>query len=159
MNLKKAPWLLISLLVIIIDQITKHAMVTHFAVGQPYVVCSFFNLLLTYNPGASFGFLAGMGGAQVYLFAGIALIVSIAFIGWLLRTPQGHACHCLGLSLIIGGAVGNLMDRLRIGHVIDFFQFHVHGWSFAIFNVADSAVTVGAICLIASVLLSKKPIP
>jgi signal peptidase II len=145
-------WLLVSLLVVFIDQWTKFYMVHHFVPGMPYYVLPVFNLTLSFNPGAAFSFLADMGGAQIWILSGVAILVSLMLMGWLYRTSPHLVGRCLGLSLILGGAVGNLIDRLRFGFVIDFFQFHAAGWYFAIFNVADSAVTVGAVLLMISLI-------
>ena len=108
---------------------------------------SFFSLVLTYNTGAAFSFLAGADGWQRWLFAAIAVAASLLIV-WLLRRG-GDALYCLGLALIMGGALGNLWDRLTLGKVVDFLLFHYERWSYPAFNVADSAITVGAALLIA----------
>ena len=145
-------WLSVSLLVVFIDQWSKFYVLHHFAPGVPYYVLPVFNLTLSFNPGAAFSFLAKMGGAQIWILSAIAIIMSLLLVVWLYRTPRQLVGRCLGLSLVLGGAVGNLIDRVRFGFVVDFFQFHVGSWYFAIFNVADSAVTVGALLLIISLV-------
>jgi signal peptidase II len=106
----------------------------------------FFSLVLTFNTGAAFSFLAAASGWQRWFFAVIAAGASTLIV-WLLRRG-GSALYCLGLALILGGALGNLWDRLVLGHVVDFLLFHYRGWSYPAFNVADSAITVGAVLLI-----------
>jgi len=140
-------WLLIAGIVVVLDQITKYFAVAALA-GQPAVeVTSFFNLLLVYNRGAAFSFLAGMGGWQRELFIGIGVAASV-WIVYLLRRYPGQSLFCLALSLVLGGAIGNVIDRVNIGAVIDFLDFHAFGWHWPAFNVADSAITCGAALLI-----------
>lgn len=140
-------WLGLSAAVIAIDQITKHAAVAALAGRAPLEVTSFFNLLLVYNRGAAFSFLAGAGGWQREFFTGIALVASFWII-WLLRRHPQQTLFCLALALILGGAIGNVIDRLMIGAVVDFLDFHALGWHWPAFNVADSAITGGAALLI-----------
>lgn len=140
-------WLSLSAVVITIDQITKYAAVAALAGKAPVEVTSFFNLLLVYNRGAAFSFLAGAGGWQREFFTGIALVAS-AWIIWLLRRHPQQTLFCLALALILGGAIGNVIDRLMIGAVVDFLDFHALGWHWPAFNVADSAITGGAALLI-----------
>lgn len=140
-------WLSLSAVVITIDQITKYAAVAALAGKAPVEVTSFFNLLLVYNRGAAFSFLAGAGGWQREFFTGIALVAS-AWIIWLLRRHPQQTLFCLALALILGGAIGNVIDRLMIGAVVDFLDFHALGWHWPAFNVADSAITCGAALLI-----------
>jgi signal peptidase II len=135
-------WLGVSLAVIIADFLTKAAMLATFRPGEQLPVTAFFSLVLTFNTGAAFSFLAAGAGWQRWLFAAIAVAAS-AVIVWLLRRG-GAALLCLGLALILGGAIGNLWDRLTIGKVVDFLLFHYAGWAYPAFNVADSAITVGA---------------
>ena len=142
-----ARWLGVSVAVIAADQLTKALILAAFAPGEQLVITSFFNLTLAFNPGAAFSFLASADGWQRWLFAAIAAVAS-AVILWLLRRG-GSAPYCLGLALILGGALGNLWDRLTLGTVVDFLLFHYAGWAYPAFNVADSAITVGAGLLIA----------
>jgi len=139
-------WLAVSVAVIVADQATKALVLALVRPDGQIVVTGFFSLVVAFNPGAAFSFLAGAGGWQRWLFAAIALAAS-AVIVWLLRRG-GSRWYCLGLALILGGALGNLWDRLAIGTVVDFLLFHYAGWAYPAFNVADSAITVGAALLI-----------
>lgn len=139
-------WLGASLVVIVADQISKAVMLASFLPGEQKQVTSFFSLVLTFNSGAAFSFLAAEDGWQRWLFALIAAVAA-AVIVWLLQRG-GSAMYCAGLALILGGALGNLWDRLAIGKVVDFLLFHYAGWAYPAFNVADSAITVGAALLI-----------
>ena len=139
-------WLWLSLGIVVADQATKAAMLATFRPGEARPFTPFFSLVLTFNPGAAFSFLASADGWQRWLFAAIAAVAS-AVILWLLRRG-GSAPYCLGLALILGGALGNLWDRLALGTVVDFLLFHYAGWAYPAFNVADSAITVGAALLI-----------
>jgi len=142
------PWLGIAFVVILLDQISKITITRTFWHGQEKPVTSFFNLVLAYNPGAAFSFLSNQGGWQRYFFAGIA-IAAVGFIIYLLRKHAGQRMFCWALALIMGGALGNLIDRLAYGHVIDFLDFHLSGVGhFPAFNIADSGITIGAILFI-----------
>jgi len=139
---KVAPWLALSVLVLALDQASKAWMLASFRLMESLVVTPFFNLVLVFNPGAAFSFLAGAGGWQKWFFVGLALAIS----AWLLSLLRRHAGERLlptALALILGGAVGNLIDRLRFDAVVDFFDFHLAGYHWPAFNVADSAITVG----------------
>lgn len=136
-------WLGIAAVVVLLDQVTKITMSRLLAYGQSEPVTGFFNLVMVYNPGAAFSFLANSGGWQRWFFSALALAVSI-FIVWMLNRNASQRMFCWSLSLILGGAVGNLIDRLAYGHVIDFLDFHVGGWHWPAFNVADAAITIGA---------------
>ena len=139
-------WLWLSALVVVLDFATKQAILASFRPGEHLPVLPFFSLVLAFNPGAAFSFLADHSGWQRWLFTGIAIVAS-GVIVWLLRRG-GSMLFCMGLALILGGAIGNLWDRLTIGQVVDFLLFHWRGWSYPAFNVADSAITVGAGLLI-----------
>jgi signal peptidase II len=139
-------WLWLSVAVIVIDQLTKHVILAVFRPGEQLAVTSFFSLVLTFNSGAAFSFLADADGWQRWLFLTIAL-VACAFMLWLLKRG-GSRLYCAGLALIVGGALGNVYDRIIIGRVVDFLLFHYEQWSYPAFNVADSAITVGAAALI-----------
>ena len=139
-------WLWLSLIVIVIDQATKHSVLASFRPGEDLPLTSFASLVLAFNRGAAFSFLAGEDGWQRWLFAVIAVAACIAMV-WFMRRG-GRALFCAGLALIIGGALGNLYDRLTLGHVVDFLLLHYRGWYYPAFNVADSAITVGAAALI-----------
>lgn len=146
-------WLGISALVILLDQVTKHAVLARFREGEQLpVIPGFFDLTLWYNRGAAFSFLAGHDGWQRWLFVGIAVAASV-FITVLLARHWYQALFCGALALVLGGALGNLIDRLQYGKVVDFLLFHHRGWAFPAFNVADSAITVGAVLLILDEIL------
>jgi len=135
------------LVVIALDQWTKTAITSRFVYGESLPITSFFNLVLVYNTGAAFSFLSGESGWQRWFFIGITA-AALALILWMIRKHREDRLFCWGLIFILGGAIGNLIDRLRLGHVIDFLDFHFSGWHFWAFNVADSAITLGAILLI-----------
>jgi signal peptidase II len=137
------PWLAIAALVILLDQLSKIVITQTFSYGQSKPVTSFFNLVLAYNKGAAFSFLAAEGGWQRYLFSAIAVAAAI-FIIYLLKRHAGQRLFCTALALVLGGAVGNLIDRIAYGHVIDFLDVHVAGWHWPAFNIADSAICIGA---------------
>jgi signal peptidase II len=142
------PWLGIAFIVILIDQLSKIAILRLFELGDVKVLTGFFNLTLAYNPGAAFSFLSNQGGWQRYFFTAIA-IGAVGFIIYLLRRHAGQRLFCWALALIMGGAIGNVIDRVMYGHVVDFLDFHWSGWGhFPAFNVADSAITLGAILFI-----------
>ena len=139
-------WLGLSLVIIAADQLTKLAMIAWLQPGEERAVTGFFSFVLAFNTGAAFSFLRDAAGWQRYLFSAIALAAG-ALIVWLLRRG-GDRLYCAGLALILGGAAGNLWDRVTLGHVVDFLLFHWHGWYYPAFNIADSAITVGAGLLI-----------
>ncbi|WP_288012410.1 signal peptidase II, partial [Diaphorobacter sp.] len=124
----------------------------YYRLGDATYVTSFFNIVRAHNTGAAFSFLADAGGWQRWLFTGIALATAV-FILWQLRAHPGQKLFCFALSSILGGAIGNVVDRLQHGYVVDFLDFHLRGWHFPAFNVADCAITVGAACLILDELL------
>lgn len=144
------PWLLLSLLVIGLDQLSKvwalHALQP---VGMPHaVIPGLLNWTLTFNVGAAFSFLAQGGGWQRWFFVVLALVISGVLAVWLARTPRRDWRTALPLALIVGGALGNLIDRLHAARVTDFIQVYYHEWSYPVFNVADCGITVGAVLLI-----------
>lgn len=141
------PWMAIAAAIVVADQLTKLAVIREFALGDSRTVTFFFNLVRVHNSGAAFSFLADAAGWQRWFFIGLGAVATV-FIVWLLRQHGGQRLFGWALSLILGGAVGNVIDRLLHGHVIDFVQLHYAGWTFPSFNVADSAITVGAVCLI-----------
>ncbi|MEO8333085.1 MAG: signal peptidase II [Gallionella sp.] len=140
-------WLSLSALVITLDQLSKAWITSHFAYGESYYVLGVFNLVLVHNTGAAFSFLSDAGGMQRWLFSVIAIVASVWII-WLLRRHNAQPLFALALSMILGGALGNLIDRIAYGHVVDFLQFHWDGHFFPAFNLADSAITCGAFILI-----------
>lgn len=129
--------------VLVLDQLSKRWVLGNFGEYEVVEVWPVFNLTLVYNRGAAFSFLADAGGWQHYLFAGIALVVSLVLIIWLVRLDASRRIEALGLSLILGGAVGNLVDRLRLEKVVDFLQWHWQQHYFPSFNLADAAITLG----------------
>ena len=140
--------------VIALDQITKFLAETLLTFHQPVPVLPSFNLLLTYNTGAAFSFLADAGGWQRWFFLGLGLLVSIGLIVWLRRLKPTETRLATALALILGGAIGNLIDRAWLGQVIDFIQLYYQHWYWPAFNLADSAITVGAVLLVLDSLWS-----
>lgn len=140
-------WLGVAGLAIVLDQLTKLAVLGAFVLGESREVTSFFNLVLVYNRGAAFSFLADAGGWQKWFFLALALGISAWIVG-MLKRHAGDRVLCLALSLILGGALGNVIDRVLYGAVVDFLDFHAAGWHWPAFNVADSAISVGAALLI-----------
>ncbi|MFM7226609.1 MAG: signal peptidase II [Betaproteobacteria bacterium] len=136
-------WLGIAVIVVLLDQVSKITMSRLLVYGQSEMITPYFNLVMVYNQGAAFSFLANSGGWQRWFFSGLALVVSLGII-WMLHKNSGQRLFCWALTLILGGAVGNLIDRLLYGHVIDFLDFHIGTLHWPAFNVADSAITVGA---------------
>ena len=149
------PWLGIALVIILFDQFTKTLILGHFELGDSRTVTSFFNVVRVHNTGAAFSFLAGASGWQRWFFVGLGAVATV-FIVWMLRRHGEQRLFCWALSLILGGALGNVIDRLLHGYVVDFIQVHYGGWYFPSFNVADSAITVGAVLLILDELLRVK---
>jgi signal peptidase II len=148
-------WFCLSAVVIVFDYLTKTALLRAFAPGESRQVTDFFNLVLVFNKGAAFSFLAGAPGWQTLFFAAIAVVAS-AIIGFLIIKNKNKTLFCTGLAFILGGALGNLYDRLVYGQVVDFLDFHAAGWHWPAFNVADSAITVGAGILIFESFFQKR---
>ncbi len=146
------PWLWLSLLVIALDQASKIWISQSLELYQSIAVFPSFNLTLLHNPGAAFSFLATAGGWQRWFFSSLAVVISIAIIVWLRRLSAEQKWLAAALALILGGAVGNVVDRLLYGYVIDFLDIYYQGWHWPAFNLADSAITVGAIMLIVDVI-------
>ncbi|SMF98131.1 signal peptidase II [Burkholderia singularis] len=142
-----APWLGLSLIVILFDQLTKIAVLRTLAYGVLHPLAPFFNLTLIYNRGAAFGFLGTASGWQRWAFTALGLGATIV-ICYLLKRHGRQRLFSLALALILGGALGNVIDRLLYGHVIDFLDFHVGAWHWPAFNLADSAITIGAVLLV-----------
>ncbi len=141
-------WLAVAVLVVVLDQLTKHLAETYLGYAEPLPVLPSFNLTLLYNPGAAFSFLSDAGGWQRWFFVAVSLLASLALGLWLSKLRAGQWRLALALSLVLGGALGNLIDRLWLGHVVDFIQVYYRDWYFPAFNIADSAITVGAVVLI-----------
>ncbi len=142
-----APWLAIAALVLVIDQLTKITIVRLFSYGESLAVTSFFNLVLVYNKGAAFSFLSTESGWQRYFFTALGIAAAL-FITFLLKRHAGQRMFCTALALILGGAIGNVIDRIAYGHVIDFLDIYVRNWHWPAFNIADSAICVGAVLFV-----------
>jgi signal peptidase II len=138
---------MLAAVIVVIDQITKYVIVQKFVLHETLVVTPFFNLVRVHNTGAAFSMLAGAGGWQRLFFIAIAVVASL-WVVWLLRRHPQQKLFCLALGMILGGAIGNLIDRVLFGAVVDFVQVHYAGYFFPAFNVADSAITCGAGLLI-----------
>jgi signal peptidase II len=141
------PWLLWSAVIIVVDQLTKVLIIGNYKLGDVTPVTSFFNIVRAHNPGAAFSFLSDAGGWQRWFFTGIAF-VAVAFILYMLKRHNGQRMFAFSLSCIMGGAIGNVIDRLWHGYVVDFLDFYYKAWHYPAFNVADAAITLGAVCLI-----------
>ena len=142
-------WLLLSVAIIVADQLSKLAILGHFQLHESLpLIPGLLNLTLAFNDGAAFSFLQNAGGWQRWFFTILAFGVSAVLVVWLRRTPRGDWRTALPLSLVVGGAIGNVIDRVRLGHVVDFIDVHYSGWFFPAFNVADSAISVGAVLLL-----------
>ena len=140
-------WLGLAAVVILLDQFSKVLIVSNFQLGDSRTVTSFFNVVRVHNTGAAFSFLAGASGWQRWFFVGLGVAAS-AFITWMLKRHPGQTLFCFAVSMILGGALGNVIDRLIHGYVVDFIQLHYAGMAVPSFNLADSAITLGAICLV-----------
>lgn len=149
-------WLWLSLLVIVLDQLSKYVVSDFLRLYETVAVLPIFSITLLHNPGAAFSFLASAGGWQRWLFTFIALVVSVAIIVWIKRLPATEKWQAAALSLILGGALGNVIDRLRLGYVVDFLDFYYQKWHWPPFNVADSAITVGVAILLMATLRGNK---
>jgi signal peptidase II len=154
-----ALWLGLALIVILADQVTKTLILGAFQLGDSRPVTSFFNLVRAHNTGAAFSFLAGASGWQRWFFVGLGVLASV-FIVWMMRSHPTQKLFCFAVSMIMGGALGNVVDRLLHGYVVDFLQVRFdflaplfHGGYFPAFNIADSAITLGACCLILDEIL------
>ena len=141
------PWLGLALLILIADQFTKVLILGYYKLGDATYVKSFFNVVRVHNAGAAFSFLANAGGWQRWFFTGIGIAAAI-FIIWMLKSHPGQKLFSFALACILGGAIGNVIDRTLYGYVVDFLDFHYAGWHFPAFNIADSAISIGAVCLI-----------
>ena len=148
----KLLWL--SLLVVVLDQLSKYWMVTNFAEYEVLRVWPVFNLTLVYNTGAAFSFLSDAGGWQRWFFITIGVLVSAAMVVWLSRLDVRERLTAYGLALVVGGAIGNVIDRIVLGKVVDFLQWHWQDWYWPSFNLADSAITLGVVLLLLDGLFS-----
>ncbi|HAL37981.1 MAG TPA: signal peptidase II [Polaromonas sp.] len=146
------PWLGLALILVITDQFTKVLILGYYRLGDATYVTSFFNVVRVHNLGAAFSFLASASGWQRWFFTVIGVVAAV-FIVWLLKSHAGQKLFSFALACILAGAVGNVIDRSLHGYVVDFLDFHYGSWHFPAFNMADSAITFGAICLILDELL------
>lgn len=145
-------WLALALVLVLADQFTKILVLGSFQLGEGIPVTGFFNLVRVHNAGAAFSFLAGASGWQRWFFTALGLVAAVVIV-WMLKGHPGQRLFCFALACILGGAVGNVIDRVLYGYVVDFLDFHWAGMHFPAFNVADSAISIGAVCLILDELL------
>jgi signal peptidase II len=153
---RAAVWLLLSALVVLADQLSKSYITSHYGEFEFTTVLPILDITRMHNVGAAFSFLATASGWQRWLFITLAVIVSIGIVVWLYRMPRSQGLLACGLALVLGGAMGNVIDRIRLGAVVDFIHFHWDRAYFPAFNIADSAITVGAACLILDAMLEPK---
>lgn len=147
-NAGMAPWLGIAFIIVLVDQLTKITVNRLFTYGETRPVTDFFNLVLVYNPGAAFSFLSDQGGWQRWFFIALS-VVAVGFILTMLKRHPQQRMFCWALALVLGGAIGNVIDRIAYGHVVDFLDFYWRGWGhFPAFNVADIGISIGAVLLI-----------
>lgn len=156
MRNKNLTWLGLVLIVVALDQWTKSLTASHLALGQPYQLTPFLNFTLAQNSGAAFSFLSQAGGWQRWFFIILTGVVCIILLIWIFRLPKNQPLTACALSLILGGAVGNLWDRVYFGFVHDFVDFHLGYWHFATFNIADTAITFGVILLLLDMFILRK---
>jgi signal peptidase II len=149
-------WLGLAVLAIILDQWTKSIAVAHLNYADPVPVLPFLNWTLLHNYGAAFSFLSDAGGWQRYFFTSLAGLVSVIFVFWLMRMPKNVKVLPLAIALILGGAVGNLIDRVALGYVVDFIHVYYNNSHFPAFNIADSAITLGTILLLIDTFFLEK---
>jgi signal peptidase II len=145
-------WLWLSFLVVVVDQVSKQLIEMNFSLHESMQLLPFLNLFLVYNEGAAFSFLSDQGGWQRWFFVALALLVTLVLINWVRRLGREECGIAAALSLIIGGAVGNLIDRILYGHVIDFVDFYYGQWHWPAFNVADAAIVIGVALMLVDVL-------
>ena len=145
-------WLGVTALIILLDWLSKQRVSEALELYRPQEIFSWLNITLAHNYGAAFSFLADAGGWQRGFFIVLASVVSVVLLVWLLRLPRQEWRTSLGLALVLGGAIGNLIDRIRLGYVVDFIDVHFGGWHYPAFNVADSAITCGVALLLLDAL-------
>jgi signal peptidase II len=140
-------WFSLSAIIVAVDLYTKHLILGAFAYGEQLKITSFFDLVRYHNEGAAFGFLNDAGGWQKWFFTAIS-VVAVVVITYLIKKNPSQKLFCLGLALVLGGAIGNLYDRITLGYVVDFLNFHIDNYYWPAFNVADSAICVGVAILL-----------
>ncbi len=146
-------WYLLAALVLLLDQWSKALVLAHMEYDTPLVLTSFFHFTLHYNPGAAFSFLSDASGWQRWFFSSLAAVLSLVFVVWIARLGRRNWLESMALAFILGGALGNLYDRLALGHVVDFIVVHYRDYYFPTFNLADAAITLGAFLLILDALV------
>ncbi|WP_445322792.1 signal peptidase II [Ramlibacter sp. AN1015] len=146
------PWIGLAVLLFILDQLTKALILGSYRLGDSTTITSFFNIVRVHNTGAAFSFLASASGWQRWFFTALGIGAAL-FIIWLLRSHAGQRLFAFSLACLLGGAIGNVVDRLVHGYVVDFLQLHYGGWYFPAFNIADAAITAGAVGLILDEIL------
>jgi len=147
-ELPVALYYVLALLLLVLDLWTKSLASEYLNYAEPVVLTSYFNLTLLHNTGAAFSFLSSAGGWQHWLFGGIASIISVVLVVWLYRAPASAVLLKFSLALILAGALGNLWDRVTLGYVVDFIQWHYKGYYWPAFNIADAAISVGAVAMV-----------
>lgn len=152
-------WLWLTVVCLIVDQVTKQLIVANMDLYQSINILPFFNLTYVHNEGAAFSFLADQGGWQRWFFAAIASIATVIFIVWLAKTPKQQSMLSIAFALMLSGAVGNLIDRVLFGYVIDFLDFYGFGYHFPAFNVADSMIFIGAALMILDSFINGEQTP
>lgn len=155
-EMRNLHWLWLSLVVLGLDQLSKQIATRLLELHQPVPVVPFLNLTLTHNTGAAFSFLSDAGGWQRWFFVALTVAIAVVIVVWITRIKPGQRWLAAALALVLGGALGNLWDRVTLGHVVDFLDFHWGGYHFPAFNLADSAITLGAVLLIIDMFISKK---
>ncbi|BAO43962.1 signal peptidase II [Thiolapillus brandeum] len=151
-HLRVWPYLLLSFLVLVADQTSKFVVLVTFHPHEMIPVLPVFNLTLVFNEGAAFSFLSHAGGWQRWFFIGLTSVISLGLLVWLTRLKRGEHYTAVALSMILGGALGNLLDRVRLGKVVDFLDFYWQGWHWPAFNLADSAITLGVVLMLYATL-------
>jgi signal peptidase II len=149
-------WLFLSLIILILDQITKTWVSTHLSFNQPVNILPHFDLRLLHNTGAAWSILADQGGWQRWFLSGLAIIVSIVIMVWLTRLDSKQRWLACGLALILGGALGNVMDRIIYGYVVDFIDIYYQAWHWPAFNIADIGISIGAVMLLIDAIIFKQ---
>lgn len=149
-------WYVLSLLVVLLDQVSKHLISQWLLPYQVQAILPFFNLTLSHNTGAAFGFLSHHPQLAQWLFSAIAVVMSVVLMVWIKKLPANRPLLATAFACVLGGAIGNLIDRCRYGYVVDFLDFYYQNWHFATFNIADSAISIGAVLLFLDLLLQKQ---